>query len=237
MKKLLSGVTGVLILMSILTGCSSAKKDVSATNQNINASSATDNKASSTSNSSTTSNNQSNSNTSNQSDAKKADGSSISGEVTAIDGSKITLKLIETPKQGDMGKAPNGNPPSQNGSAPAQNSNPPAQTGNTQAQNSNAPTQNGGSPSQNTASAQGSSANNENTNTAPQVKYTGETQTITVADGTSITTLNPSATADSDKEKTISIKDIKVGDKLNILYSGSDKTTISKINVMNGKSK
>lgn len=220
MKKLLSGVTGIVILMSVLTGCGSAKKDVGTSNQNINTASSTDNKASTT---------QSNSNTATQTDNKKASGTSLSGEVTTIDGNKITLKVIESPQPVDGGKAPSGNAPGQNGGAPAQNSNTPNQNGNSQSQNSSAAAQGTNSTAQ--------SGKAPDSNGAPQTKYTGETQTITIAEGTAITSLNPSASTDSDKEKTIAVKDIKVGDRLNIIYSGSDKTTISKINVMSQNSK
>ena len=62
-----------------------------------------------------------------------------------------------------------------------------------------------------------------------EVKYTGETKSITISDGVSITTLSKGENGGT--EKTIAVKDIKVGDRLDISYSDSNKTTISKINV------
>ncbi|MDI3481042.1 MAG: hypothetical protein PWQ97_697 [Tepidanaerobacteraceae bacterium] len=62
------------------------------------------------------------------------------------------------------------------------------------------------------------------------LNYTGESKTITIPDGVEITTF-----ARGDKggeQKTIELKDIKVGDILRIWYSDENKTTISRVSVM-----
>lgn len=209
MKKLLSGVTGVFILMSILTGCGNAKDTANLSNQSPNAASSSGNQGT---------------NTSNQEENKNT----LLGEVTAIDDNKITLKVIENPRNekgkndgNQAQKQDNNNKQNKNNEKNASNS-----SGNT----------NGKSAEKNVDNATGK-LKQDKTNNEPEIKYTGETKTVTIPDGITITALNSDGTGDGGKRKDITLKDIKIGDRLNIVYSGNDNTTISKVNVMNQSSK
>jgi hypothetical protein len=144
--------------------------------------------------------------TANNQNKKMAD---LSGEVSAISDNQVTLKLIEMPTM----------PADKNGKQKDGQ---------------------GTTASTNSSANQGTSQDGQKTNgTQPadqagqkpkmEVKYTGETKTITISDGISITTLSKGEKDAT--EKTIAVKDIKVGDRLDISYSDSNKTTISKINV------
>lgn len=195
MKKILTLVATSVILMSLFTGCGSQ------------------NKSTSTQTSSNTT--QSNSTTNNSENKKMPD---LAGEVTAINGSQVTLKLIELPAASEdkNGKAQDG-----------QNTNSSTNSSNQNTQ------QSGQKPTGNPPSDQGGQkpTGNQSNGQPPkmEVKYTGETKTITISDGVSITTLNKGENGGT--EKTIAVKDIKVGDRLDISYSDSNKTTISKISV------
>lgn len=178
MKKILSLVATSVILMSLFTGCGSK----SASTQ-----------TSTTTQSSTTTNDQN----------KKMPG--LAGEVTAINGTQVTLKLIELPTM----------PADKNGKSKDGQS-----TDSSTKQDTNQGTQ-----------QDGQKPTSDKTGEKPkmEVKYTGETKSITIPDGVSITTLSKGENGGT--EKTITVKDIKVGDRLDISYSDSNKTTISKINV------
>ncbi len=64
----------------------------------------------------------------------------------------------------------------------------------------------------------------------PAVKYTGETKTITVASGISITAMGR---GEKGAEPTkLEVKDIKVGDMISVWYSDQAAGTISRISVM-----
>ncbi|MCR4436104.1 MAG: hypothetical protein QHH06_13820 [Clostridiales bacterium] len=78
----------------------------------------------------------------------------------------------------------------------------------------------------------GSSATDQGTGQPRQrnITYTGQTQTISIPDGTQITTTVRGQNAR--EEKAIELKDIKQGDILQIWYSDKDKQTISRISVM-----
>lgn len=197
MKKILTLVATSVILMSLFTGCGSQ------------------NKATSTQTSNTTTQSSSSSTTKNNQNMKMPD---LAGEVTAINGSQVTLKLIELPA---MNQDKNGN--AQNGQSTNSNTNSSNQS--TQ-QSSQKPD---GNPPSNQGGQQ--STGNQSNGQPPkmEVKYTGESKTITIADGVSITTFNRGENGGT--EKTIAVKDIKVGDRLDISYSDSNKTTISKISV------
>lgn len=193
MKKILTLVTTSVILMSLFTGCGSQNNSTS-----TQASGTTTQSSSSA--------------TSNQ-NKKMPD---LAGEVTAINGSEVTLKLIELP---------------------AMNSDKNSKAQDGQGTNSSA-----GSSTQSTQQADQKTTENAPSDKSGQkpsgqpgerpkmeVKYTGETKTITISDGVSITALNKGENGGT--EKTITVKDIKVGDRLDISYSDSNKTTISKISV------
>lgn len=187
MKKILTLVATSAILMSLFTGCGSQTKTT-------------------TTQSSTSTTTQSSSSSSATTDSQNKKMPDLAGEVTAINGSQVTLKLIELPT---VNSDKNGT--TQNGQSSSSNSS---------SQNSQ---QSGQKPDGNPPSDQSGQK------PKMEVKYTGETKSITIADGVSIT----SHTMDQNggTEKTLAVKDIKVGDRLDISYSDSNKTTISKISV------
>jgi hypothetical protein len=180
MKKILSLVATSLILMSVFTGCGNQSKSTST-------------ETSTTKQSSTTTKDQ---------NKKMPD---LAGEVTAINGTQVTLKLIELPT---MPADKNGKSKDGQGTTSSANQGT-SQDG--QKTNGTQPTDQAGQKPK------------------MEVKYTGESKTITISDGVSITTLSKGENGGT--EKTIAVKDIKVGDRLDISYSDSNKTTISKINV------
>lgn len=196
MKKILTLVATSAILMSLFTGCGSQ------------------NKTTSTQTNGTTTTQSSSSSTNNQ-NKKMPD---LAGEVTAISGSQITLKLIELPTMNSNKDGSTQGSQSANSSTNSSNQNS-QQSG--QKPDGNPPSDQGGQkPS-------GDQANGQKPKM--EVKYTGETKTITISDGVSITSHSMGQNGGS--EKTIAVKDIKVGDRLDISYSDSNKTTISKISV------
>lgn len=156
--------------------------------------------SSTTTQSSSTSNTNSTSATATNDQNKKMPG--LAGEVSSISGNQVTLKLIELPTM-----APDKNAKPQDGQSANQGA---AQDG------------------QKTDGKQP----NEQAGQKPkmEVKYTGETKTITISDGASITTLNRGEKDAA--QKTIAVKDIIVGNRLDIFYTDSNKTTIANINVL-----
>lgn len=196
MKKILSIITISVVLMFTFTGC--GNKSQSASTQST----------------STTQSSTNNTNTQNNDNNKKTP--DISGEVTTINGSEITLKLIEVPTMGGDKNA-----------KPADGQNKDQSTTSDSQNKDNTPPTDGQKPKM-------------------EIKYTGETKTLKLADGVSITTMvknEQSGTQESGTqqdgngknitEKTLAVKDIKVGDRLNVWYTDSNKTTISKVSVLN----
>lgn len=191
MKKILSVITAIVVLMFTFTGCGNKSQDTS------------------TQSTSTTQSSTNKTTTQNSDNDKQAPG--LAGEVTAINGTEITLKLIEVPTMGG-----DKNTKSSDGQNKDQST-----TTDTQNKDKTPPTD-GQKPKMET-------------------KYTGETKTLKLADGVSITTMikneqSGTQQGGQDKnmtEKTLAIKDIKVGDKLNVWYTDSNKTTISKVSVLN----
>ncbi|KZL91009.1 hypothetical protein [Clostridium magnum] len=194
MKKILTLVTTSVILMSLFTGCGSQ------------------NNSTSTQASTTTTTQSSSSTTSNQ-NKKMPD---LAGEVTAISGSEVTLKLIELPAMNS-----DKNSKSQDG----QSTNSSASTSTQSTQQADQKTT-GNAPSDQSGQKPSGQPGER---PKMEVKYTGETKTIKISDGVSITTFNKGENGGT--EKTITVKDIKVGDRLDISYSDSNKTTISKVSV------
>jgi hypothetical protein len=178
MKKILSFITLLVISMSIFAGCGNNANNASTQNTSTTKSSAAQNSTNKT-------NTQSN-------DTTKTPG--ISGEVSSINGTEVTMKLIEVPNM-NGGKTPtSADEQNKDKTSPSDGQKPKIET-----------------------------------------RYTGETKTLKITDGISITSLvknDNSGTEQDMTEKSISVKDIKVGDRLDVWYTDSNKTTISKINVL-----
>lgn len=220
MKKVLCLITGLILSASILAGCSSNK---TSDNQNP-------------ARQNTTQGGRGNfGGGNNQNNGMPR----LSGEVASIDGNKITLKVIQTPNRG-MGnggaqqRGQSGNQAATgkgqtNGQGTARDGQAPPADSQGNGQSSNGTSQGG--------QTNGQQQNGQRQNRQPgsgfnmQVQYTGETKTITIPDGVSITTFNRNA--QSGGAENISIKDIKVGDRLTVSYSDANETTISGITVMN----
>ncbi|WP_411681189.1 hypothetical protein [Clostridium thailandense] len=202
MKKILSIITILTVLTFAFTGCG--------------------NKSQSSSTQSTSTTESSNSKTNTQSSNASKKTPDLSGEVTAISGTEITLKLIEVPTAGGDKNATS-----------------------TDGQNKDQSTTTDGQSKDKTPPADGQNKDKtpptEGQKPKMEIKYTGETKTLKLADGVSITTMvkneqsgaQQSGTHQGGTEKTLAVKDIKVGDRLNVWYTDSNKTTISKVSVLN----
>lgn len=207
MKKILSIVIILTVLMFAFTGCGS--------------------KSQNTSTQSTTTESSGSSKTNSQNNDNNKKTPDLSGEVTAINGTEITLKLIEVPS---MGRDKN--------------------TNSTDTQNKDQSTTTDGQSKDKTPPADGQNKDKTPPTDAQkpkmEIKYTGETKNLKLADGVSITTMVKNEQSESQQsgtqqngnnknmtEKTLAVKDIKVGDKLNVWYTDSNKTTVSKVTVLN----
>lgn len=155
---------------------------------------------------STAQNNQSQGNFNGKGQFQRAD---ISGQVVSIKGSQITIKVIKQPQLGQQG----GNNGSNN-------------TGNSNNNNSNS---NSNSSSNSNAGGNNGNGGNQGTRQRRQLEFTGESKTITVPDGTPITTM---VRGNQGREtKQLQVKDVKADDILQIWYADKDKGTVSKISV------
>jgi hypothetical protein len=132
----------------------------------------------------------------------------LAGEVSSVNGNQITLKLIELPTNAGKGK---------------NTTSPSGQNSTQKTSQSNAQT-----PDSKSTNGHGSQRHKM------QVKYTGETKTITISSGIPITTFSRNTNGGS--QKTITVADIKTGDRLDIWYTDSTKSTISNIRVLGSAS-
>ncbi|MDP4090637.1 MAG: hypothetical protein Q8930_15405 [Bacillota bacterium] len=203
MKKVICLATSLVICASVFVGCSK----------------------------SSTASNQDNGNQNNQ--GQNFGGNNglprIEGEVSAIDGNKVTLKLIQMPTGGRGGNFGNGQ---NSGQGNGQNRGQRA-TGDVQA-----PPAGGKKGTSATGDVQGPGGNAQGGQRGQggfnrQVQYTGETKTVTIPDGVAITTFSRNAQGQGGSSTSLTVKDIKVGDRLTVTYSDSSESTISGISVMN----
>jgi hypothetical protein len=134
----------------------------------------------------------------------------VYGEVSKIDGNKVTLKLLQIPTMGNRNGQNRGN--GQNADS-GQNTNNGQNQGNFQ-------NGNGG---------RGAWRGNGGPGGMRAKQYTGKEQTITIPDGTTIVTFTRGQ--NGMEENTISMKDITVGSTLSLYYK-EDGKTIDKIRVM-----
>ncbi len=139
----------------------------------------------------------------------------VYGEVSEIDGNKVTLKLMQIPTMGSQNGQNRGN--GQNGSSD-QNANNGQNTDNGQ-NNSNGQNTNGGRGAWRGGGPGGMRAR----------QYTGEEKTITIPDGTALVTITRGQNGMA--ENNITLKDITVGSTLSVFYK-EDGKTIDKIRVM-----
>jgi hypothetical protein len=150
----------------------------------------------------------------------------LMGEVSAISGNEITVKVISIPQMGQGQKGgPDGNSNGQTSRGAIGRKQAPA-AGDGQASANDA--------GKNQAPADGTGQNRASADNAangqqPQreIQYTGETKVLKLTDSVTIT-----ETVREDKNVTsqaIKLTDIKVGDTLQVYYSDKSKETISKI--------
>ncbi len=201
MKKVVYLITSLMISATIITGCGSNK---TANKQgNSNQSDFTENKGN------------------NQND--RAPG--ITGEVTAVDGNKVTLKLIQMPARGMNNREQSASSDNQNNNQGNKNQRQAAPSTDAQA---------GASEQGGEQKGQGIPPTGQQ-NSAPnfQTQYTGETKIIEIPDGAQISTFNKGSQEGA--SSSLSIKDIKVGDRLTVSYADSKQSTISRISIMNFK--
>lgn len=170
----------------------------------------------------------------------------LMGEVEAISGNKITLKLMEMPS---FNRRDTSGPSA--GSPSGDSSQPPAQSG----ENSRSENDSSGSSSGNSANssgdnnritrngrdrvgrANGGGAGNGNSEgrpggqfQMPAAEYTGESKTLTVPEDVTISSMG--GRNGNNGQDTLSLSDIQQGEIVQIYYSDKEKETISKITVM-----
>lgn len=132
----------------------------------------------------------------------------LSGEVDTIAGTEVTLKLIE----GFGGRRGNGEQPNRGAGQPGEQQDSANQGTPPQPSGQNGPANRGTAPQQR------------------ELNYTGETKTITVPEGTPITTVTRGTEGMTTKE--MELKDLKQGMILQVWYEDQEKGIIAKINVM-----
>lgn len=205
MKRTMIIITLVLILSLVVTGCTTNnKKDIQPASDTSNTQDSSD-KPEKTS-----------SDTNEQNDLEvkphSSDGkpqftkANLSGEVVSISGNEIVLNIVEMPE-------PHRNTPHKNGGS-----------GNSdQDQSDTAPPAQG-------EQGEASQDNNPLRQNQSGLSYIGESKTISIPDGISITTSGRGN--DGEQQSTIKLEDIKEGDMLQIWYSSEEEETISKVAVM-----
>lgn len=164
----------------------------------------------------------------------QGDSADLTGEITSVSGNQITLKLVKMPTFNRNGAAPSGNSSPgaiggtagdsrqiKSGDRPSEGTNPGRSSGN-QAPDDNSERRGGGNRFQ---------GNGQRSSRA--MEYTGETKTITVNDGVSITAMGGRPGNNNGSEKSeLKISDLVKGNVLQIWYSDDDKDTISRITVL-----
>lgn len=164
----------------------------------------------------------------------QGDPADLTGEITSVSGNQITLKLVKMPSFSRNVATPSGNSSPgaiggtagnsrqiKSGDKPAEDTNPGGSYGN-QAPGDNSERRGGGDRFQ--GNGQRSSR---------MMEYTGETKTITVNDGVSITAMGGRPGDNDGSEKTeFKISDLAKGNVLQVWYSEDDKDTISRITVL-----
>lgn len=136
----------------------------------------------------------------------------ITGEVTLVDGRKVTLKLIEVPK---VKRSQNKQNNSKNGSS--------SQTGTSTEPNTN--TQKASSEN----SANNNQDNSSGTRQRPtmEIKYTGETKTLTLPDNLKVQTME--RTDNSVQTKEIELKDVTKGQIFQVWFKKDSKEVIKRV--------
>lgn len=171
---------------------------------------------------STAQNNQNGGNSNSRGQFQRAD---LSGQVLSVKGTQVTIKIIKQPTFGQQSGNNNSNNGGNNSNSSNNNSNNNNSNSSGKTNNTNGNNGNGGS---------------QGTRQRRQLEFTGETKTLTIPDGTSITTM---VRGNQGREtKQLKVTDIKADDILQIWYTDKVKGTISKISVQeyglngNGKS-
>ncbi|MFL0266716.1 hypothetical protein [Candidatus Clostridium radicumherbarum] len=139
----------------------------------------------------------------------------LSGQVVSIKGNAVTIKVIKQPQFTQQ----NGN--NNNGSS---NGNGNNSSNNNSNNNNNNNTGNNNNPNSNNGNG-----NNQGQRPRRQLEFTGETKTITIPDGTSITTMVRGNQGRQTEQ--LKVSDLKANDILQIWYADKNKGTFSKITV------
>jgi len=158
----------------------------------------------------------------------------VTGEITSVSGNQITLKLVKMPSFSRNGAPPSGNSSPGAIGGPAGDSGP-AKSGDNPAQGTNPARRSGNQAPDNGGERRGSGDRYQGNGQrqARIMEYTGETKTITVPEGVSITAMGGRPGNDNGSEKSdLKVSDLAKGNVLQIWYSEEDKDTISRITVM-----
>lgn len=141
----------------------------------------------------------------------------LSGQVVSIKGNAVTIKVIKQPEFTQQNGNNNNGSSNSNGNSSSNNNSNNNNNNNNNNGNNNNPNWNNGS------------GNNQGQRSRRQLEFTGETKTITIPDGTSITTMIRGNQGRETKQ--LKVTDLKADDILQIYYADKTKGTISKISV------
>lgn len=168
----------------------------------------------------------------------------LTGEVESVNGEEVTLKIIDMPGFGGMGgrdRMPNGGGQPRDGQMSGDNGAPPDMaSGDAPKMGRRGNMASGDAPRMNRrgdmASGDAPRINrkgNMASGDAPkmEITYTGETKTVTIPDGVSITKMTG---GNNGGEKTeLAIGDVKAGDIMTVLFSDESQSTIERVSISN----
>lgn len=169
----------------------------------------------------------------------------VYGEVTAVNGNDVDLKILVAQNFGGnmqggqggprgQGGRNGGNPNRKNGQNPDGVTNPSDTANPNDVQNPN------GQNDQRTPDTRPSPGPRPSSGPRPTPAYTGATEKVSLAEGVQIFSMQRQNRGDNqnsgfgNNQQTIAVKDIKVGDVVSIWYSDKDKKVISRVMVRPG---
>lgn len=174
------------------------------------------------------------------------DASRLTGEVESVNGQEVTLKIIDMPGFGGMGgrdRMPNGEgrlrdgqmrrsddvpliPDMASGAAPRMNRRGDMASGDAPRMNRRGDMASGNAPRMDMRGNMASGA-------APRMEmnYTGETKTVKIPDGISITKMTGGYNGGENNELTIG--DVKAGDIMTIWFSDESQSVVERVSISN----
>ncbi len=150
----------------------------------------------------------------------------LAGEIVSVSGNSVSIKVIDM--SGMFGRGRRG----QNG---AENQPTDGNSGNALAQSGNNDTPQGSRPQ---GQSQPEGSRPEGSRPAggwqgqgqPELKYTGETKTVTIPEDVSITTFGRGS--NGNQQNTVAVSELKQGEILQLWYADKEKGTISRASIL-----